>query len=248
MIGFLLQYIGKKEKEKYTMKKYRPHIYFVALLCLLCTILPLATACNRHEPPAYADLDFSDVDPATCEETDAVTNYVKISVSIVSNETGTKTEYEDIIIRLFPEVAPITVANFQKLVSEHFYDGLTFHRIMKDFMIQGGDPKGDGTGDTGTDIKGEFNLNGFRNNLKHIRGVISMARGTEFDSGSCQFFIVHKTSSHLNGAYASFGYVVAGMDTVDAIVETPVKNNAAGENSKPIDKVIIESIRFVEPQ
>jgi peptidyl-prolyl cis-trans isomerase B (cyclophilin B) len=126
-------------------------------------------------------------------------------------------------------------------------------------MIQGGgnivnpdyDPqKGNATyiAKSSDSIKGEFRSNGFINNLKHVRGVISMARGTEFDSGSCQFFIVHKTSSHLNGAYASFGYVVAGMDTVDAIVETPVKNNAAGENSKPIDKVIIESIRFVEPQ
>ena len=155
---------------------------------------------------------------------------------------------EDIIVRLYPEVAPETVANFQKLVSEHFYDGLTFHRVVKNFMIQGGDPKGDGTGSSDKKIKGEFNINGFQNNLKHIRGVISMARGNEFNSASCQFFIVHKTSAHLNSNYASFGYVVAGMDAVDMIAESPVKKNESDEASVPINKIVIESIRFVQPE
>jgi peptidyl-prolyl cis-trans isomerase B (cyclophilin B) len=115
-------------------------------------------------------------------------------------------------------------------------------------MIQGGDPDGDGTVSSDEKNKAEFNLNNFQNNLKHIRGVISMARGTEFNSASCQFFIVHKTSAHLNGSYASFGYVVAGMDAVDMIAETPVKNNDGGEKSTPINKVVIESIRFVQPE
>ena len=231
------------------MKHYRIAIR-AALLLMLCALMLTATACNTHKAPAFADLDFTAVDPATCTETDEVTNYVKISVSISGAEGEEKTVYDDIIIRLYPEVAPKTVANFQKLVSEHFYDGLTFHRVVKDFMIQGGDPAGDGTGDSGTEIKGEFNLNNFQNNLKHIRGVVSMARGNSFDSASCQFFIVHNTknSTHLNGSYASFGYVVAGMDTVDMIAETPVKNNDGGEKSTPINMVVIESIRFVQPE
>ena len=229
------------------MKQYRIAIRAM-LLFALCALMLMTTACAGHKAPAFADLDFSAVDPSACKETEDVTNYVKISVSITDAQSGEKTVCEDIIVRLYPEVAPDTVANFQKLVSEHFYDGLTFHRVVKSFMIQGGDPEGDGTGDSGTEIKGEFNLNNFQNNLKHIRGVISMARGNEFDSASCQFFIVHKTSAHLNGSYASFGYVVAGMDAVDMIAETPVKNNESGEKSTPINKVVIESIRFVQPE
>ena len=229
------------------MRQYRIAIRAM-LLFMLCALMLMTTACNTHKAPAFADLDFSSVDASLCTETETVTNYVKISVSITAAEGGEKTQCEDIIVRLYPEVAPETVANFQKLVSEHFYDGLTIHRVVKNFMIQGGDPKGDGTGDSGTDIKGEFNRNNFQNNLKHIRGVVSMARGTEFNSASCQFFIVHKTSAHLNGSYASFGYVVAGMDAVDMIAETPVKNNEGGEKSIPINKVVIESIRFVQPE
>ena len=112
-------------------------------------------------------------------------------------------------------------------------------------MIQGGCPKGDGTGDSGEKIKGEFTSNRFENNLKHIRGVVSMARGPENNSASCQFFIVHDTqgSTHLNGDYAAFGYVVSGMDTVDAIA-----NSAVDSASKPLRTVTIESIRFVDPQ
>ena len=215
------------------------------LAVLLCASLLLTTGCQKHKAPLFAELDFTAVDPANCRETDSVTNYVRIKVSIASSETQDRATYEDIIIRLYPDVAPETVENFQKLVSEKFYDGLTFHRVIKNFMIQGGCPKGDGTGDAGQDIKGEFASNGFENNLKHIRGVVSMARGQAYDSASCQFFIVHNTtnSTHLNGDYAAFGYVVAGMDTVDAIA-----NGAVDSASKPLRTVTIESIRFVDPQ
>ena len=151
------------------------------------------------------------------------------------------------VVELFPEYAPQTVANFQKLVGEGFYNGLTFHRIVEDFMIQGGDPKGDGTGDSGKDIKGEFTANGFENNLKHIRGVVSMARATDPNSASCQFFIMHKANTNLNGSYAAFGYVVAGMDAVDEIANVPVQKNSGGELSDPIGIVTIESARFVQP-
>ena len=169
-------------------------------------------------------------------ETSSKTEYVKISVK----------DHGDIIIRLRPDIAPETVKNFQNLVADGFYDGLTFHRIYKNFMIQGGDPKGDGTGDSGKEIKGEFSANGVTNNLKHVRGVISMARGNEMDSASCQFFICDATSSHLDGNYAAFGYVMAGMDTVDSIAAVEVQANSKGEKSDPLKDVIIEKIVFVK--
>lgn len=215
------------------------------LAILMLGAMVFVTGCQKHKAPMFAELDFTSVNPASCQETDNVTNYVRIKISIASSETEERTAYEDIIIRLYPEVAPETVENFQKLVSNHFYDGLTFHRVIKNFMIQGGCPKGDGTGDAGWEIKGEFASNGFENNLKHVRGVVSMARGNAYDSASCQFFIVHNTqgSTHLNGDYAAFGYVVSGMDTVDAIA-----NGAVGSGSKPLRTVTIESIRFVDPK
>lgn len=210
------------------------------LSLLLCLLAVLMSGCG-HKAPAFAELDFTAIDPAACTETDEVTSLVKISVE----------GFGDIIVRLYPEVAPKTVANFQGLVADHYYDGLIFHRVVKGFMIQGGDIDGDGVTNEGTPtIKGEFSANGFENNLKHIRGVISMARlGNNMNSASTQFFIVHKTEvgKDLNGDYASFGYVVAGMDVVDAIADVPVKNNASGkEKSTPVTPVVIESVRFVK--
>ncbi len=125
-------------------------------------------------------------------------------------------------IELDYENAPITAANFEKLVKQGFYDGLIFHRVIKDFMIQGGDPTGTGMGGSEEKIKGEFIANGVNNMLRHERGVVSMARSQMPDSASSQFFIVHKDSPHLNGSYAAFGKVVEGMDVVDRIAETPV--------------------------
>ena len=148
-----------------------------------------------------------------CDEVEAA--YVEIDVE----------NYGKIVVYVDPTYAPITVKNFLSLVDEGFYDGLTFHRIIDGFMIQGGDPKGDGSGDSGTDIKGEFSANGVINPRRHKRGVISMARGGHsMDSASCQFFIVHEDSSHLDGQYAAFGYVVEGMEVVDAIVKYIVDN------------------------
>lgn len=123
-------------------------------------------------------------------------------------------------IELYPEHAPITVKNFEKLVSEGFYDGLIFHRVIEGFMIQGGDPTGTGCGGSGENIKGEFAANGIRNTLAHTRGVISMARSMMPDSASSQFFIMHEDAPHLDGSYAAFGKVVSGMDVVDEIATT----------------------------
>ena len=131
--------------------------------------------------------------------------------------------YGTIILELDPEAAPLTVANFVKLVDEGFYNGLTFHRIIDGFMIQGGDPRGNGTGGSAETIKGEFQANGWTNPLKHERGVISMARSSQPNSASSQFFIMHQAAPHLDGQYAAFGRVISGIEVVDAICRnTPV--------------------------
>ena len=162
--------------------------------------------------------------------------------------TGKKTgivinvkDYGTIEADLYDELAPITVENIKKLIGEKFYDGLTFHRIIKGFMIQGGDPKGDGTGGAPDTIKGEFAQNGVENNLSHTRGVLSMARSSAPDSASSQFFIVHQDSTFLDGQYAGFGMVTKGMEVVDKIAEeTPVtdSNGTVIKSNQPV----IESI------
>lgn len=153
-------------------------------------------------------------------------------------------KYGTIEVELDADIAPITVTNFVKLAKEGFYDGLTFHRIISGFMIQGGDPKGNGTGGSDKTIKGEFSSNGVENNLSHKRGVISMARSGKPDSASSQFFIMHKDAPHLDGQYAAFGMVTSGMEIVDKICkDTPVTdNNGTVEKEKQpvINKITID--------
>ncbi|MDO4357512.1 MAG: peptidylprolyl isomerase [Clostridia bacterium] len=144
----------------------------------------------------------------------------------------------EIVLELYPDVAPNTVANFISLANSGFYDGLTFHRVISGFMIQGGDPNGDGTGGPGYSIQGEFYENGFANDLSHTRGVISMARSSMPDSAGSQFFIMHGDAPYLDGAYAAFGKVTEGMDVVDAIAA--VDTNAS---AKPVIDQVISSIR-----
>ncbi|MBQ9449267.1 MAG: peptidylprolyl isomerase [Acholeplasmatales bacterium] len=148
--------------------------------------------------------------------------------------------FGDITIAIFPEVAPITAKNFLKLVNDKFYDGLIFHRVIKGFMIQGGDPTGTGSGGSKQEIKGEFALNGFNNPLKHKRGVISMARTNDPNSASSQFFIMHKDAPHLDGGYAAFGEVVSGIEVVDKIATT-----RTDYYDRPIEDVVIESVRVI---
>ena len=140
-------------------------------------------------------------------------------------------------VELYPEIAPNTVANFSSLVKKGFYDGLTFHRVIRGFMIQGGCPQGTGTGGPGYHIKGEFSGNGVQNNLKHTKGVISMARAMDPNSAGSQFFIMHEDSPHLDGQYAAFGKVVEGIDTVDYIAT--VRTNPM---DKPLTPVVIKSM------
>lgn len=152
--------------------------------------------------------------------------------------------YGSIYLELDADIAPITVTNFIYLVNKNFYDNLTFHRIKKNFMIQGGDPLGDGTGGSDTKIKGEFASNGVENSISHVRGVISMARSSDNNSASSQFFIVHKDSKFLDGDYAAFGHVTEGMDVVDKIAESANPVDGNGTILKE-DQPIIESIKVL---
>ena len=154
-------------------------------------------------------------------------------------------EYGTIEVALDEEAAPLTVENFLKLTEEGFYDGLTFHRIIDGFMIQGGDPKGNGTGGSDETIKGEFSENGVENPLSHTRGAISMARSQDYDSASSQFFIGQEDSSYLDGQYAAFGYVTEGMDVVDKMCEdvsVEDQNGTVLTENQPV----IESIKVVK--
>ncbi len=151
---------------------------------------------------------------------------------VIELENGKKIEIE-----LYPDIAPITCENFEKLVNNGFYNGLTFHRVIPGFMIQGGCPDGTGMGGPGWNIKGEFMANGVINNLKHTRGVISMARAMNPNSAGSQFFIMHNDASHLDGQYAAFGRVVSGMDAVDEIAETETDYN-----DKPLTPQVMKSV------
>ena len=141
---------------------------------------------------------------------------------------------------LYPETAPKTVENFVKLAKSGFYDGLIFHRVIRDFMIQGGDPTGTGMGGPGWKIKGEFRANGVKNDLKHTRGVISMARSSHPDSAGSQFFIMHKDAPYLDGQYAAFGKMTDGFDTLDEIAETSTDSSDRPRKPQKIKTVIIE--------
>ena len=189
-----------------------------------------------------SDYTVGDIEGYHYEETEEVTDYVKI----LTNKNKV------ILIELYPDIAPITVANFQKLVSEKFYDNLLFHRVIKDFMIQTGDPLANGTGGSDETIKGEFKANGVENNLKHEEGVVSMARADDqnpdttedFNSASSQFFICVNSNDnigYLDGNYAAFGKVIAGYDNVLEISKV-----ATDDNDKPTVRQIMQSVRFVK--
>lgn len=159
-----------------------------------------------------------------------------MSKAIITMESGKTIEVE-----LYPDIAPISVQNFKDLVEKKFYDGLIFHRVIPGFMIQGGCPDGTGMGGPGYQIKGEFAANGVANSLKHSRGVLSMARSGHPDSAGSQFFIMHADAPHLDGQYAAFGKVSAGMDVVDEIASTQT-----GFQDRPVEEQKIKSIRLVD--
>jgi Peptidyl-prolyl cis-trans isomerase (rotamase) - cyclophilin family len=163
-----------------------------------------------------------------------INNKKEVKMVIITMEDGSQINLE-----LSPEVAPVTVANFEKLVGEGFYDGLIFHRVISGFMIQGGDPTGTGMGGSKTNIKGEFKANGVNNTLSHKRGVISMARSSKYDSASSQFFICHADATFLDGNYAAFGQVTSGLETVDKIAGVRTDSG-----DKPLTEQKIKTIRL----
>ena len=164
-------------------------------------------------------------------ETNEVTNTVKIEMC----------DGNSIVVELDEKAAPLTVKNFQKLVSQHFYDGLIFHRVISGFMIQGGDPQGTGMGGSKETVKGEFRVNGVNNPLSHERGVISMARSQFYNSASSQFFLCHADAKFLDGQYAAFGKVVQGIEEVDRIASTPTDRS-----DRPLEEQRIHTIHFVK--
>ena len=151
---------------------------------------------------------------------------------------------------LYPDIAPVSVNNFISLIQKNFYDGLIFHRVIRGFMIQGGDPQGTGMGGPGYSIKGEFAANGFQNDLKHTEGVLSMARSMMPDSAGSQFFIMHKNAPHLDGSYAAFGKIIEGMDVVNKIAETPADYSDRPLEDQKIAAVTVETfgVDYPEPE
>ena len=202
---------------------------FVSVLLAMLTLVALFgfAACSNNASGSPAAPGTSDLSGGESGET--------IMIQIEMQNGGI------INLELYPDKAPITVENFVNLVNEKFYDGLIFHRVIKDFMIQGGDPEGTGFGGSGKTIKGEFTANGVANDLSHVRGVISMARSKQMDSASSQFFIVQKDSTYLDGQYAAFGKVIEGMDVVDEIASVDTDRN-----DRPLEDVVIKSIRVIE--
>ena len=196
---------------------------------------------EQPSPPAQTIPPPEEPRPETLEEQMEKT----IQATITMEDGGV------IVIELYPDLAPQSVRNFVYLARDGYYDGLKFHRIMKGFMIQGGCPNGDGYGNPGYSIKGEFEANGFTNDLSHTRGVLSMARGGDPDSAGSQFFIVHGDSKFLDKEYAAFGKVTDGMDVVDRLADTANNgpNGSVADNDKPVIKSIVidDDIELPEP-
>lgn len=203
------------------------------LRLILMLIIPLffVTACGTET--TTKESDQKDVkEEYVMKEVEGATNLVKLTM-----ESG-----DEMIIELYPEIAPITVNNFQWLVKQGFYEGITFHRVIEDFVIQAGDPTATGMGGSDENIKGEFSANGVKNSLSHTRGVISMARnGYDMNSASSQFFICHQAQPGLDGSYAAFGKVIEGLDTLDKIAKVETDSN-----DKPLKDQVIKSITFIE--
>jgi len=210
--------------KKYKNKKRSQRRLLTTLGVILAVAIVLVAVIGIMSIPKPENVDYSALEYRN--ETDPV--------ATITMENGKK-----IVMELYPDVAPNTVANFVELAQSGYYDGLTFHRVISGFMIQGGDPNGDGTGGPGYCIKGEFGLNGFVNNLSHKRGVVSMARGAySYDSAGSQFFIMHKDTPGIDGQYAAFGMVLYGMDTVDEIAAVEVSRS----NNMPLVAQVIKSI------
>lgn len=204
----------------------------IRLIIILLLLIIMVTGCKSSE----------ELEPNKIEQPDVNDNLEHPIVQIEMQDGGT------MVFELYPEYAPETVENFVNLVESGFYDGLKFHRIIKGFMAQSGDPLGNGTGGSEKNIKGEFEENGFSlNTLKHVKGVISMARSKNPDSASSQFFIMDGKASSLDGSYAAFGMLIEGEDTLDSIADTEVERNPySGELSVPKVDVVIKKVTVLD--
>ena len=218
------------------MRKYLKYVLCLCLLFMLCGCSEEEVKMNYTTEEVNGKTVFN-IEDKKYIESEEETNFVKIDTN----------GYGIMIAELYPDVAPITVENFKSLVKDKFYDGIIFHRVIKDFMIQTGDPTGTGMGGSEKEIKGEFKNNGVENDLSHTRGVLSMARrggnpDTEetMNSASSQFFIVHKDSDFLDGNYASFGKLLNGYDVLDKIATTETNSS-----DKPLKDIKMNGIRFV---
>ena len=192
-------------------------------ILLLAALLLCSLACAKEKAAA----------PSTTEKKEETNVDKTHPLATITMKGGDVIELE-----LYPEVAPESVKNFISLANSGFYDGLIFHRVIMGFMIQGGDPLGKGTGGPGYSIKGEFKANGVKNDISHVRGVLSMARATPYDSAGSQFFIMHQDGTYLDGQYAAFGRVISGMDVVDKIA-----NTTTDSKDKPYKDQVMETVR-----
>ena len=232
-------------------RSYVPVFILMAAAALLLVGVVLAIVLsNQKNPPENetTTLPSQVTESFDMEEVKAEINSKEVSDFVESAEPTdyvkiTITNFGELVVRLRPDVAPISAQNFKDLVARHYYDGLNFHRVMPGFMIQGGR----GSEDL-TPIKGEFSANGVQNDLLHVRGVLSMARTTVMDSATSQFFLMHADYPSLNGNYAAFGYIVAGLETVDKVCEIELGYDSRGEKSVPQVDVILESAVFVTPK
>ena len=205
-------------------------IFLLIILLISCLFLSACSSNNLEEN--LLGINF-DVDTNESSEFDYDTKNPTVAMYIKN--------YGAIVIELYPDIAPNTVNNFISLVSKGFYDHNSFHCLVPGFVLQGGDPNGNGTGGPGYTIDGEFNRNDFKNDLKHTKGVVSMARSTGLNTAGSQFFIVHKDATYLDGQYASFGETVSGIEVVDKIAKVRTT-----PNDRPYEDVIIESIKISE--
>lgn len=226
------------------MKKIKQKIAFFTIAVVAMFTL---VGCGSKETTTTEPSSTSEVTPTAVTDV-GTSEGVQTEMEYLSGKHHVEIEvqnYGTISVELDADTAPITVTNFVNLAKEGFYDGLTFHRIIDGFMIQGGDPLGDGTGGSDETIKGEFSSNGVENNISHVRGTISMARSIENDSASSQFFIVQTDSTSLDGSYAGFGTVTDGMDIVDQICkDTPVQD--ANGTVLAEDKPVITTIKVID--
>ena len=224
---------------------------FLSILMMAVMMMTLCVGCGNSggSKPDATEAASADSSGSTAgDESESATSDTIDDGAFLSGKHHVEIKVKDygtISAELDADIAPITVTNFVNLAKDGFYDGLTFHRIISGFMIQGGDPEGNGTGGSGDPIKGEFSENGVENSISHVRGTISMARSSEYDSASSQFFIMHQDGTYLDGQYAGFGTVTEGMEIVDKICEdTPVidGNGTVEAENQPV----IESVTVVD--